>query len=114
MPIYAASEDNVANSSRSTSNCLATRSSLLALCSAVITSDPGMGLAGCSAIEPRVLHLGKEEKAHLLRPSICKRNRVMTGRVYYVMVQDRPLVKVLTFQNGTQGTAAATATVIRR
>ena len=39
----------------------------------------------------------------------------MTGRVYYVMVQDRPLVKVLTFQNGTQpeGTAAATATVKR-
>ena len=34
----------------------------------------------------------------------------MTGRVYYVMVQDRPLVKVLTFQNGT---AAATATVKR-
>ena len=51
--------------------------------------------------------------AHLLQPSICKRNRVMTGRVYYVMVQDRPLVKVLTFQNGTQGTAAATATVKR-
>ena len=37
----------------------------------------------------------------------------MTGRVYYVMAQDRPLVKVLTFQNGTQGTAAATATVKR-
>ena len=39
----------------------------------------------------------------------------MTGRVYYVMVQDRPLVKFLTFQNGTctQGTAAATATVKR-
>ena len=37
----------------------------------------------------------------------------MTGRVYYVMVQDRPLVKVLTFQNGTKGTAAATATVKR-
>ena len=39
----------------------------------------------------------------------------MTGRVYYVMVQDRPLVKVLTFQNGTQGTApaAVTATVKR-
>ena len=36
----------------------------------------------------------------------------MTGRVYYVMVQDRPLVKVLTFQNGTQGTAAM-ATVKR-
>ena len=52
--------------------------------------------------------------AHLLQPSICKRNRVMTGRVYYVMVQDRPLVKFLTFQNGTQGTAAATATGIMK
>ena len=67
-----------------------------------LTLDPGMGLAGCSAIEPRVL--GKEEKAHLLRPSICKRNRVMTGRVRHVILQDRPFVEVLTFQDAALGT----------
>ena len=109
-PIYAASEDNVASSSRSTSKCLATRLSLLALCSAVNLGsylDPGMGLAGCSAIEPRVL--GKEEKAHLLRPSICKRNRVMTGRVRHVVLQDRPFAEVLTFHDAALGTACVTA-----
>ena len=58
VPIYAAFEDNVANSSRSTSNCLATRLSLLALCSAVNLGSrhglaPGWMLE--LAVEPRVL-----------------------------------------------------------
>ena len=65
------------------------------------------GLAGCSAVEPRAL--GKSKKAHLLQPSICKRNRVMTGRVYQVILQDKLFVEVLTFQDAALGTAGVTA-----